>query len=175
MLIPLHLRAWPNEVLHFHLLEFAHSKNELPCHNLVPKGFTRLGDAKRKLHPARLLNIQEVHKNSLCGLWAQVKFAGVFGHGPHFGRKHKIELPQFGPVGASADGAGYFLVDDYLACLRQVASLQGAIESRQGLLGFSQVLHDARIRASVQCLVKGGTKPLPGLHHLFLGLLANFL
>ena len=62
-----------------------------------------------------------------------------------------------------------------MASLRQVACLQGAIESRQGLIGLGQVLHYARISASVQRFIKGGSKPLPGLHHLFLGFLANFL
>jgi hypothetical protein len=47
------------------LLEFAHTEDELPRHDLVAEGFTDLGDAERYFLAGGFLNVQEIDKNTL--------------------------------------------------------------------------------------------------------------
>src|SRR5664279_807940 len=47
IVIPLHLCAWPNEKLHFHLFKFTHAKNKLPCYNFIAESFSGLCNTER--------------------------------------------------------------------------------------------------------------------------------
>ena len=62
---PIEFSPRPDEELKFHLFKLAHSENELPGNNLIPKGFTNLSNTKRYFHSSRFLDIQVIDKNSL--------------------------------------------------------------------------------------------------------------
>ena len=65
VLVPLGLGAWGDEELHLHLLELPHAEDELAGDDLVPEGLADLRDAKRQLHAAGLLDVEEVDENAL--------------------------------------------------------------------------------------------------------------
>ena len=77
--IPFLLCAGTYEELHLHLFELTHAENELPRHDLIAKSLSYLRNAEGYLHPGRLLHIQEIDKNTLCGLRTQVDFIRIFG------------------------------------------------------------------------------------------------
>ena len=70
VIVPFHLRAGPNEKLHFHLFKFAHAENELAGHYFVSEGLSNLGNTKGDFHPTGFLYVQEVYKNTLSGFGA---------------------------------------------------------------------------------------------------------
>ena len=76
--VPLFLCAGADEELHFHLLEFAHAEDELPGYDLVPEGLPDLGNAEGDLHPGRLLDVQEINKDALCGFGTEIDLIGLF-------------------------------------------------------------------------------------------------
>src|SRR5690554_817597 len=45
--VPFQLFSWTNEILHFHLLKFPHSKNELSCNDFISKCFSDLCNSER--------------------------------------------------------------------------------------------------------------------------------
>src|SRR5512136_1677163 len=71
---PFELSARLHKKLHFHLFKFPHAEDKLSGNDLIPEGFSYLGNAKGKLHSARLLHVQEIHKNSLSSLGTQINF-----------------------------------------------------------------------------------------------------
>ena len=113
--VPFAFCAWANKELHFHLLKFAHSKNKLPCHDLVTKCFAGLCNTKWDFHTCRFLHVKEIHKNTLCCFGAQVNGIGIFGHRTQLGREHQVKLADIGPVGTATHTANNFLVNDELA------------------------------------------------------------
>ena len=72
LLKPFHLGARAYEELHLHLLELAHTEDELTCHNLVAEGFSYLCDTEWNLHTASLLDIDIVHEDTLRGLRTEI-------------------------------------------------------------------------------------------------------
>ena len=98
LLKPIQLSSGLHEELHFHLLKLTHSENELTCHDLVSKGFSRLRNSEWDLHPSGFLHVQVIDKNSLSGFWPQIHGTCSFCHGTHFSCEHQIELAHFGPI-----------------------------------------------------------------------------
>ena len=96
-IVPIHFGARTHKELHFHLLEFAHSENELTRHDLIPESFPDLRYAKRNFLACGFLHILEIHKYALCGFRAQVQFA-VISCVRHLCRKHQVELAYLGPI-----------------------------------------------------------------------------
>ena len=76
--VPFVFSAGAYKKLHLHLLKFAHPENKLSRNNLITKCFSYLGNSERNLHPSGFLNVQEVYKDSLGGLWSQVNLARIF-------------------------------------------------------------------------------------------------
>ena len=54
---PVEFTTGAYEKLHFHLLEFTHTEDELTCHDLVTESFTDLGDPERNFHTSGLLDV----------------------------------------------------------------------------------------------------------------------
>src|SRR5688572_1882978 len=57
VIVPFHFSSGRNEILHFHLLEFTHSEDELTCNNFISKCLAYLRNAKRKLLPRGFLHV----------------------------------------------------------------------------------------------------------------------
>src|SRR5688572_28312356 len=55
--VPLVFSSGPHKKLHFHLLEFTHAHDELPCYYLISESLACLRNTKRDLHPAGFLDI----------------------------------------------------------------------------------------------------------------------
>ena len=77
---PLEFGTWLYEILHFHLLELAHTENELTGNNLVAESLTYLCDTKRNLHTTGLLHIEVVDENTLCRFGTQIDGVSTFGN-----------------------------------------------------------------------------------------------
>src|SRR6185437_7566507 len=101
--IPFFLRAGADEELHFHLLELPHAEDELPGDDLVAKGLADLRNTKGDLHPARLLYVKKVDKDSLRRFRTQKNFACLFRNATKLGREHEVELPDLGPITCTAN------------------------------------------------------------------------
>ena len=95
---PLHLLARTNEELHLHLLELAHTEDELTGNDLVTERLTDLGDTERYFHTASLLDIQEVNEDTLRCLRTEIDLHGAIGGRTHLGREHQVELANICPV-----------------------------------------------------------------------------
>ncbi len=54
---PFELLSWFHEELHLHLLELAHTEDELAGHNLVAERLADLRNTKRQFHSACLVDI----------------------------------------------------------------------------------------------------------------------
>ena len=105
VLVPFLLGPGADKKLHFHLFELPHPEDKLPGNDLIPEGFADLGDTEGDLHPARLLDVQEIHKDALRRLGAEIDLAGLIGYAAQLGREHEIELADLRPVGGAADPA----------------------------------------------------------------------
>ena len=88
LLEPLQLGAGLHEELHLHLLELAHTEDELAGHDFVAESFTNLCDAERNLHAARLLHVQVVDEDTLCRLRTQIDLHCAIGRRTHLCREH---------------------------------------------------------------------------------------
>src|SRR5205823_6241050 len=62
-----------HEVLHLHLLELAHAKEEVAGSDLVPERLADLRDAERRSPPRELQNVLEVDEDVLSRLRAEVR------------------------------------------------------------------------------------------------------
>ena len=181
-LMPLHARflpAWEplqfgaglNEELHLHLLELAHTEDELAGYYLVAEGLANLRYAERNLHSAGLLHVEVVHEDALSRLGTQIHLHRTVGRGSHLGREHEVELAHVCPVACSADGAYYLLVEDYLLQCLEVGALHGgSIALVEGVTLLAQLLN-ARRRGQILLLVESLLEAFAGLVDLFLYLL----
>ena len=70
--IPFHFGSRLHKKLHFHLLELSHAEHKLPGYNFVSESFPYLCDPEGDFHAGRFLNVQEIHKDSLCGFGSQI-------------------------------------------------------------------------------------------------------
>ena len=66
------------EELHFHLLELAGAKREVPRRDFVAKTLADLGDAERNFHPAAVQHVLEIHEHALSGFRPQKRGAFFF-------------------------------------------------------------------------------------------------
>src|SRR3954447_2022358 len=96
--IPFFLCAGTDKELHFHLLKLAHTEDKLAGYNLVAECLTNLGDTKGYLHACRLLYVEEVYEDTLCGFGAQVNGVSIFGNRTKLCGEHQVELADVGPV-----------------------------------------------------------------------------
>src|SRR5689334_12798498 len=96
VLEPLHISTRLDEKLHFHLFEFASSKDEVARRDLVPECLADLGDAEGYLLTRRLLDVEKVHINTLRCLRTQEDLCRRILHGSHEGSEHEIEKPGLG-------------------------------------------------------------------------------
>ena len=88
---PLHLLAGANEELHLHLLELAHTEDELTGHDLIAECLTDLGDTERDAHAACLLHVEIVDEYALGSLGTEVYIHGAVGSGAHLGLEHRSD------------------------------------------------------------------------------------
>src|SRR6185437_8577597 len=88
---PVHVRAWRDEELHLHLLEFARSENEVTWRDLVTKRLSDLRDPERNLLARRLLHVQEVDVDALCRLRSQVDDGCALLDRAHERLEHQVE------------------------------------------------------------------------------------
>ena len=120
LLEPLDFLAGTYKELHLHLLEFAHTEDELASDNLVAEGLAYLRDAEGYAHTAGLLDVEVVDKDTLSCLGTQVYGHGAVGGAAHFGAEHQVELTHVGPVLGAGYGADDFFVNDDLAQFGQI-------------------------------------------------------
>src|SRR5205823_7429917 len=93
---PLLVRAWLDEKLHLHLLEFASSKDEVSWRDLVAERLADLGDAERHLLTHRLLHVEKVHIDALRRLWPQEDLGRRVFYWPHESSEHEVKQPRLG-------------------------------------------------------------------------------
>jgi len=122
---PLDFFPRPYEKLHFHLLEFPHSHNELPGHNLITERLAYLCNPERDSHATGFLDIEEIHEYALGRFRPEVDLAGSITDRTQTGIEHQVELPHLGPV-----ALGW-------PCRAQSQTVQ---MSRDRLQGFQHVL-----------------------------------
>ena len=80
---PVEFRTRLHEELHFHLLELAHTEDELTSYDFVTESLTNLGDTERNLHTTGFLYIQVIYEDTLCRFRAKVYLHGTIGSGTH--------------------------------------------------------------------------------------------
>ena len=112
MLVPFFLGAGLNEKLHFHLLKFPHSKDELSSYDFISKCFSNLCDTEWQFLTRRFLHIQEVDKNTLSRFGAQVQLAFLTRDIPQLRRKHQVELAHICPLLRATHFASDFVLFD---------------------------------------------------------------
>ena len=69
---PLEVRTRLTEELQLHLLEFTHAENEVARRDLVAERLADLADAERQLAARGALHVDEVHKDALRRLRAEI-------------------------------------------------------------------------------------------------------
>src|SRR5437660_1434126 len=109
-LMCLFVLARSHKVFHLHLLELARTKNEIAGRDFVAKRFADLRDAKRKLAPAGVQDVEKVYEDALRGFRTKIdeRLRIVFCCRADVGDKHEIESAYFSPVRFSASGTLYF-------------------------------------------------------------------
>ena len=95
---PFELLTGTNEELHLHLLKLPHTEDKLTGYNLIAERFTDLSNTERNFHSACLLDIEEVHENTLSGLWTEVDSTRLIRNATKLGAEHKVELTHICPV-----------------------------------------------------------------------------
>ena len=81
---PVKLCTRLHKELHFHLLELAHTEDELAGYNFVTESLTNLGDTERNLHATGFLYIKVIYEDTLCRFRAKVYLHGTIGGRAHF-------------------------------------------------------------------------------------------
>ena len=170
---PVKFGARLDEELHLHLLEFAHTENELTCHDLVTEGLANLCDAERQLHATRLLHIEIVDKDALCGLRTKVDLHGTIGSRTHLGGEHEVELTYVGPVASAADGAYDLLVEDDLLQFLKVHLVHGVAVTLMQCIPLGLMLQHAAIGSAELSLVESLAETLASLLDLLVDLIFN--
>src|SRR5690606_3052015 len=155
ILVPLHFRSGLNEELHLHLFKFAHAENELPRNNLISECLANLRNTKWNLHAACLLDVKEVHKNSLSRFRSQVNLIGLFSERSDFCGEHQIELTHVGPVPRAGYRIRYFKIDDELLKTGHVRTSHRGFQPCVGVVDSFPILQYPWIRVfelfSVEC------------------------
>ena len=102
--VPFLVRAGLDEELHFHLLEFARPKREVPRRNLVSEGLAHLCDPERNLLTRTVEHVPKIDVDPLCGLRPQIHRGCRILHRPHEGLEHEIEIAGLGELTADSTG-----------------------------------------------------------------------
>ena len=171
MLEPLQLRTRTNEELHLHLLKLAHTEDKLTRYNLITEGLTDLCDTERYLHTAGFLYVEEVDKDTLCGLRTQIDLHRAISSTTHLGREHEVKLTNIGPVTRTADRANNLFVKDDLLELLEVIVVHCFGKTLVQRLALRNMLFHALVGSFEHLFVKTLPKTLAG----FLYFLSNFL
>ena len=171
---PLEFLAGTHEKLHLHLLELAHTKNELPSDDLVAERLADLCDPERNFHPAGLLHVQEIDENTLCRFGPQVDRVGALADRPHLRFEHQVELAHFRPIARTGDRTNDLAIDDDLAQFFQVVVVQRGDHPAVHGVAFGLVFDYARVRLEKFRLVERFAETLTGLFDLFGDLLVLF-
>src|SRR5690606_2535370 len=157
----LHLRARLHEILHLHLLELTHPKDELPRHDLIPKSLANLRDAEGDLLPGCFLREAEIHKDPLCRLRPQIDAVLLVRDRSDVRLKHQVELSDFGPIeGAGIWTTDFLLDNDVIKPSRHIVAIQRLHEllsKRFGSIRLTRLLElpDVRLDAVI--------RPIPAL------------
>ena len=171
---PLQLGAGAHEKLHLHLLELAHTENELAGHNLVAECLTDLCDTEWNAHTARFLHIQIVHENALRCFRTQINRHGAVGRRTHFGLEHQVELAHVSPVPGAAYWVNNLLVDDNLAKLLKIIGIHRIGETLVQCVTLRLMLQHTRIGLAEHNLVETLAEAFGGLGHLLLYFILDF-
>ncbi len=174
LLEPLEFFAGAYKELHFHLLELAHTEDELACDNLVAEGLAYLCDAEGYAHTAGLLDVEVVDKDALSGLGTQVYGHGTVGGAAHFGAEHQVELTYVRPVLGAGYGADDFFVDDDLAQLGQVVVVHSLGIALVQRVAAGLMLEYAGVGLTEQCFVKALAEAFGGFLDFFVNLVVVF-
>ena len=162
------------EELHLHLLEFSHSEYELPCHYLISESFSNLCYTKRQFHPARLLHVQKVYENALCGLGTKVNYTGLVGCIPQLRAEHKVKLTDFRPVLCSRYRTNYVAIKNELSQRRKVIAFKGSNHLLLYRIQFCKIALHVRISCPELLLIKALAEFPAAFFHLFLYLFLEF-
>ena len=109
---PLEVGAGLAEEFKLHLFELADAEDEVAGRDLVAEALADLTDAERHFETGSALDVEEVDKDALSGLRAQVQRAdSVLGDALE-GLEHQVELSDAGEVALAADGAGDLVIGD---------------------------------------------------------------
>ena len=170
---PLELLTRADEELHLHLLELAHTEDELTGNDLIAEGLTDLCDTEGHLHTACLLHIEEVHEDPLSRLGAQIDLHRTVGRGAHLGGEHEVELTDLRPVARAADGADDLVVEDDLTQLLEVGIVHSSSEAVVQLFPLSLILEYAAVGRAELCFVEALAELLRSLGYLLIYLLLD--
>ena len=171
LLEPFHLGAGLAEELHLHLLELAHTEDELAGDDLVAEGLTYLGDAEGNLHAAGFLHVDVVHEDALGGLRAEIYGVGALAGGAELGAEHEVELAHVGPVLGARDGADYAAVEDNLLVFGQVVGVLGLHVTVVDLVPMGFFAEDIGVGLAELGLIEGVPEALAALLDFLVDLL----
>ena len=93
-----------NEILHFHLLKFSGTKDEVAGYDFITESLADLGDPEWYFQAHGALREQVIDVDALGRFRSQVGFRTRFFHRANHGFKHQIELPWFGHFASCAAG-----------------------------------------------------------------------
>ena len=96
--MPLFVGAGHDEILDFHLLEFAYTEDEVLRRDLVAVRLTDLSDAKRQFPVRRVEDVLEVDENALRRFRPQISNIVVVLDGAHRRLEHEVERTRLGEV-----------------------------------------------------------------------------
>ena len=136
---PLEVRARLAEELQLHLLEFTHAENEVARCDLVAERLADLADAERQLAARGALHVDEVHKDALRRLRAEIHGVLRVLRDALERLEHQVELTDIREVVLAARrAADVLLVDEAL----HLGLREGVDGLRQLLAGLGAVVLD---------------------------------
>jgi hypothetical protein len=83
------------EIFYFHLIEFSHSKHEVPRSDFISESLSRLSDAKWYPDSHGIQDVFEIDENPLRGFWSQVDVGSFAFNHSLLGFEHQIEFFWF--------------------------------------------------------------------------------
>ena len=170
LLEPFHLLAGTDEELHFHLLELAHTEDELPGHDLVAERLADLCDTERNLHAAGFLHIEEIDEDTLGCFGTEIDGAHTAVHIAELGAEHQVELAHVGPVLGTGNRAGDLAVDYDLAEFLEVVVVQGLGHPGMDFVIFGLAAQYIGVGGTELLLVEGFAELAAALLHLLVHL-----
>lgn len=92
---------WANKEFDLHLFEFTGAKGKISGVDFVSKGFSDLGDSKRKFFARDLEDVFELDEHGLGGFGAEVGKVSLVLYGADVGFEHQVKLAGFGQLPAT--------------------------------------------------------------------------